>query len=155
MDLLEEAPELDLYDPSWHIYSRNPSVPPHFISVSANVKSCIAAGGGIIGGDVYRSILFSGVYIGKDSKVANSILMPNVRIGENTVIENTIIAENTVIGDNCYIGCALPINKEAKQEMIDSDITVIGENMAIPDGIKIRSGSMLDNDSFIVYQAVV
>jgi glucose-1-phosphate adenylyltransferase len=155
MDLLEEASELNLYDPAWRIYSRNPEEPPHFISVSANVKSCIAAGGGVIGGDVYHSILFSGVYIGKGSKVANCILMPNVRIGENTVIENSIIAENTVIGDNCYIGCGLSINKETKQEMTDSDITVIGENMVIPDGIKIGAGSMMDNDSFIVYQAVV
>jgi glucose-1-phosphate adenylyltransferase len=155
MELLEETPKLNLYDPGWHIYSRNPAEPPHYISVSANVKCCIAAGGGIIGGDVYHSVLFSGVYIGKGSKVANSILMPNVRIGENTIIENAIIAENTIIGDNCFLGCGNSINKELIPEMTDSDITVIGENMVIPDGIKIGTGSMIDNDSFIVYQAVV
>ena len=51
-----------------------------------------------------RSVLFSGVYVGKGSKIIDSILMPNVKVGENTVIQNAIIGEDDVIGDNCRIG---------------------------------------------------
>jgi glucose-1-phosphate adenylyltransferase len=155
MDLLEEGPELDLYDPGWRIYSRNPVEPPHFISVGANVKSCIITEGGIINGDVIHSVLFSGVYIGKGSKVTNSILMPNVRVGENTIIDHAIIAENTIIGDNCHIGYGSVLNKENILNMHGAEITVIGENVIIPAGTKIDNGIMMDADDFRTYQAVV
>lgn len=154
MDLLEEAPELDLYDPGWRIYSRNPVEPPHFIALGANVRRCIITEGGIIYGDVYHSVLFSGVTVGRGSKISNSILMPNVKIGENTIIDNAIIAENTVIGDNCYIGYKGQ-TEEDDMEMMDTDITVIGENLVIPSGYKLKHGIMVDIENLRAYQAVV
>jgi glucose-1-phosphate adenylyltransferase len=155
MDLLEESPELDLYDPGWRIYSRNPVEPPHFIALGANVRRCIITEGGIIYGDVYHSILFSGVTIGRGSKISNSILMPNVKVGENTIIENAIIAENTIIGDNCRIGCRLKTEDECKTDAKDKDITVIGENIVLPSGYILDKGLMIDADNFRAYQAVV
>jgi glucose-1-phosphate adenylyltransferase len=129
--------------------------PPHYISVGANVKSCIITEGGIVNGDVYHSVLFSGVYIGKGSKIADSILMPNVRIGENSIIERAIIAENTIIGDNCYIGYGSALNKDNKLNDPGAEITVIGENTILPSGTKIMNGIMMDADDFQTYQAVV
>lgn len=154
MDLLEETPELDLYDPGWRIYSRNPVEPPHFIALGANVRRCIITEGGIIYGDVYHSVLFSGVTVGRGSKINNSILMPNVKVGENTIIENAIIAENTIIGDNCYIGFRVRSEEECK-ETKESDITVVGENLKLPSGFKLDKGIMIDADNFRAYQAVV
>ncbi len=154
MDLLEESHELDLYDPSWRIYSRNPVEPPHFIALGANVRNCIITEGGMIYGDVCHSVLFSGVTVGRGSRVHNSILMPNVKIGDNTIIENSIIAENTIIGDNCYIGF------NAKTDCMDqltkpSEITVVGENLVLPAGYKLDKGIMIDTENYRAYQAVV
>ena len=153
MDLLEESSELDLYDPAWRIYSRNPVEPPHYIARGANVRSCIITEGGMIYGDVKHSVLFAGVTVGKGSKIRNSILMPNVKIGENTIIENAIIAENTVVGDNCYIGYSTSI--EEKPNMDGNDITVIGENLTLPSGYKLDKGIMVDSENFLSYQAVI
>ncbi|MDF2513116.1 MAG: glucose-phosphate adenylyltransferase [Herbinix sp.] len=153
MDLLEESSELDLYDPAWRIYSRNPVEPPHFIARGANVKSCIITEGGMIYGDVNHSVLFAGVTVGKGSRVRNSILMPNVKIGENTIIENAIIAENTVIGDNCYIGYST--STQEKPSMDGNDITVIGENLTLPSGYKLDKGIMVDSENFLSFQAVI
>jgi glucose-1-phosphate adenylyltransferase len=155
MDLLEESPELDLYDPGWRIYSRNPVEPPHFIALGANVRRCIITEGGIIYGDVYHSVLFSGVTIGRGSKIHNSILMPNVKVGENTEIENAIVAENTVIGDNCRIGCRSKNEDECKVELKGNDITVVGENLILPSGYTLDKGIMIDSDNYRAYQAVV
>lgn len=156
MDLLEESPELDLYDPGWRIYSRNPVEPPHFIALGANVRHCIVTEGGMIYGDVYHSVLFSGVTVGRGSKVTNSILMPNVRVGENVIIENAIIAENAMIGDNCHIGYRGTLEDECKLEPKNSDdITVIGENLTLPNGFVLDKGVMIDIDNFRAYQAVV
>lgn len=154
MDLLEENPELDLYDPGWRIYSRNPVEPPHFIAHGANVRRCIITEGGIIYGDVYHSVLFSGVTIGRGSKIHNSILMPNVKVGENTIIENAIIAENTVISDNCCIGCGLR-SEEDMRDAGDGEIAVIGENLMLPSGYRLDKGLMIDADNYLAYQAVV
>jgi glucose-1-phosphate adenylyltransferase len=155
MDLLEEAPELDLYDPGWRIYSRNPVKPPHFIALGANVRRCIITEGGVIYGDVYHSVLFSGVIVGRGSKIHNSILMPNVKVGENTIIENAIIAENTIIGDNCYIGYKAHAEEDEMIEVKDCDITVVGENLVLPTGYKLDKGIMIDADNYRAYLAVV
>ncbi len=154
MDLLEESPELDLYDPAWRIYSRNPVEPPHFIALGANVRRCIITEGGIIYGDVYHSVLFSGVKVGRGSKIHNSILMPNVKVGENTVIENAIIAENTIIGDNCYIGYRSHLPQEDWKER-ECEIAVIGENLLLPSGYRLEKGIMIDSENYLAYQAVV
>ncbi len=153
MDLLEESSELDLYDPAWRIYSRNPVEPPHYIARGANVKSCIITEGGMIYGDVNHSVLFAGVTVGKGSMVRNSILMPNVKIGENTIIENAIIAENTVVGDNCYIGYSQ--DSQERTNMDGNDITVIGENLTLPSGYKLDKGIMVDSENFLSFQAVI
>lgn len=155
MDLLEEKPKLNLYDPEWKIYSRNPVEPPHFIAPGANVRRCIVTEGGIIHGDVYHSVLFSGVTVGRGSKIHNSILMPNVKVGENSVIENAIVAENTIVGDGCYLGYKMRTEEEDRQEVRESEITVIGENLTLSSGFKLDKGNMIDSDNFRAYQAVV
>jgi glucose-1-phosphate adenylyltransferase len=155
MDLLEEAPELDLYDTGWKIYSRNPVEPPHYISVGANVKRCIITEGGIIYGDVLHSVLFAGVTVGRGSRVSNSILMPNVKIGENVIIENAIIAENTVIGDNSHIGYSSEVENSMAAEDNHRDITVVGENLVLPTGYRLPEGSMVDAENYKAFQTAI
>lgn len=146
MDLLEDPPKLDLYDPKWRIYARNPVEPPHYIASGASVKRCIITEGGMIYGDVSHSVLFSGVYIGKGSRISNSILMPKVRIGMNTVIENAIIGEGAAIGDDCHIGCEAPQDGRCTYGIDTSGLTVIGEGVEVPSRIKIGRGNMADKN---------
>lgn len=155
MDLLEESNELNLQERGWRIYSRNSVEPPHFIAPTANVKRCILADGGIICGEAYHSVLFSGVTIGRGSRIHNTILMPNVKVGENVVIENAIIAENTIISDSCRIGCKNKTEEEIKNEAKNFGITVIGESLVLPVGCKIDKGDIIDSDHCRLWQAVV
>lgn len=148
MDLLEEPPKLDLYDPKWRIYARNPVEPPHYIAQGASVKSCIITEGTMIYGEVNHSVLFSGVYIGKGSQIKDSVIMPNVRIGMNTIIENSIIGEGAVIGDNCYIGIGPMKTNECYPDVYTNGITVIGESVIIPNEIKIGKNVVVDTKNF-------
>lgn len=145
MDLLDDDSELELNDPGWRIYSRNPVEPPHYIAPWAKVSNCIITEGGMIYGEIDRSVLFAGVKVGKGSRIINSILMPNVTIGDNTVIENAIVAENTYIGDDCYVGHG--------KKRSGNGITVIGENLIISSGKVIDKGSTLGPDSKMVCQS--
>lgn len=146
MDLLNEPPQPDLYDMQWRIYSRNPIKPPHYISENAMVSRSIITEGCEIYGDVSHSVLFSGVHVGKGSKIIDSILMPDVNVGENTIIENAIIGEDITIGDNCHIGFGNNRTNECAPEIYRSGITVIGEGVTIPSGVKIGKNVMVDKN---------
>jgi glucose-1-phosphate adenylyltransferase len=146
MDLLNDPPQLDLYDTQWRIYSRNPGKPPHYVSGESTVIRSIITEGCEIYGDVSRSVLFSGVYVGKGSKIIDSILMPNVKVGENTVIQNAIIGEDDVIGDNCRIGYGDEDINRCAPDIYKNGITVLGEGITVSSGVRIGKNVMIDKD---------
>lgn len=97
MDLLNKENELDLDDDTWKVYSRNTARPAQYIGEEAEVKNTLITEGCIVHGETQNSLLFNGVYIGKNSVIKDSVIMPNVRIGDNVVIEKAIINSGAVI----------------------------------------------------------
>jgi len=104
MDMLKEDNKLNLFDPSWKIYSVNPIKPPHFAGDTAVIKNSLIGEGCIIYGEVKNSVLFPGVYVGRGTKVIDTVVMPKVIIGDNVTIERTIIGLESVIKNGCRIG---------------------------------------------------
>ena len=45
MDLLDPNVPLELNDPEWRIYSRNPVMPPHYVAKGATIQNSLAAEG--------------------------------------------------------------------------------------------------------------
>lgn len=132
MDLLADEPILNLNDSKWRIYTVNPALPPQFISGEAKVNSSLINEGCQVYGQVFRSILFPGVYVGEGTRIVDSVLMPNVKVGSNTVIEKAIIGVETIIGNNCKIGCSFHGTcQKCGQEC--SQITVVEGHIEIPD----------------------
>ena len=131
MDLLQESPELDLYDKKWKVYSEDVNYPPHYISKDGRVKSSLINEGCIVEGSVENSILFQSVKIGKNSVVKDSLVFPNVVIGDNVVIEKSIIGENTVISDGKVISQDSDDYKNSSHEISETGIVVIGEESEI------------------------
>lgn len=97
MDLLNKENELDLDDDTWKVYSRNAARPAQYIGEEAEIKNTLITEGCIVHGEAQNSLLFNGVYIGKNSIIKDSVIMPNVRIGDNVVIEKAIINSGAVI----------------------------------------------------------
>ncbi|SMF89363.1 glucose-1-phosphate adenylyltransferase [Paenibacillus uliginis N3/975] len=104
MDLLSELSELNLNDPAWRIYTRNPNQPAEYIAPGAKVRNCMINEGCSVYGEVNHSVLFYGVEVGEGSVVTDSVIMPQVRIGRNVRIHRAIITENMVIEDGTVIG---------------------------------------------------
>ncbi|HOM43668.1 MAG TPA: glucose-1-phosphate adenylyltransferase, partial [Bacillota bacterium] len=123
MDLLKEDNRLNLFDPKWKIYSVNAIKPPHFAGATADIKCSMVGEGCVIHGEVRNSVLFPGVYIGKDTKVIDTVVMPKVMIGENVVVERAIIGLESVINNGCRIG-----------DSTSGSITLIGEYEQLPQG---------------------
>ena len=120
MDLLDPNVTLDLKD----IYSRNPMMPPHYVSPDANIQNSLVADGCNVEGNLEFSILFSGVTVGKGATINSSIIMPGAVIEEGASVQFAIVAENTVIGKNAVVGQ----RPEAVENRDDWGIAVIGES---------------------------
>lgn len=104
MDLLEENPPFDLYDPNWKMYSVNPNQAPQYIGKDACVEQSVINEGCQIEGEVQHSVLFYDVRVGEGSLVKDSVIMPGARIGKDVTIHRAIVASCAVIEDGATIG---------------------------------------------------
>jgi len=138
MDLLSPDSTLDLYDSSWHIYSRNPGMPPHYASPDADISESMVTEGCHVSGIVSNSILFAGVRIHEGAVVRDSVVMPNTEIGSGSTVRYSIIAEDVTIGCDVEFKGSSP-----------SLITVIGPGTVIPDGSVIEDGARISADEAI------
>lgn len=136
MDLLDPNVTLDLKD----IYSRNPMMPPHFVSNDAVIQNSLVADGCNVYGNLEFSILFSGVTIGKGATINSSIIMPGAVIEEGATVQFAIIAENTVVRKNAVVGA----KPEDCANRDDWGIAVVGENAIIDDGAVVKPKEMID-----------
>ncbi|WP_151738015.1 glucose-1-phosphate adenylyltransferase [Paenibacillus tengchongensis] len=114
MDLLSDEPPLNLNDPNWRIFTRNPNAPAQYVAPGARVSSCIINEGCTVYGEVKHSVLFYGVEVGEGSVITDSVIMPKVKIGKNVRIHKAIISENTVIEDYMEIG----VERENEDEIL-------------------------------------
>jgi len=144
MDLVKRVPEFNLYDPEWKIYTPNPVKPPHYVAPTGSIKTSIVAEGCMIYGKVRNSVLFPGVFVGKDTLIENSIVMSNSHISEGCVLDHCIIGENVVVGSGVTIGVGENIPNEDKPGIYNSGITVVGERAEIPEGTVIGKNVMID-----------
>lgn len=121
MDLISDNNTLNIHDSTWKIYSLNPTMPPHFAGEEAEIRDSLVSEGCIIHGKVYHSVLFPGVYIGKDTIIKDSVIMPNTTVGCGCSINKAVIGSNAVMKDRCAVGKG-------------DDIALLG------DGSKVESG---------------
>ena len=120
MDLLDENSGLNLYDEDWKIYSVSPIRPAQYIGKEAIVKNSLIVEGCAINGKVENSVIYEGVYIGKNSVIKDSVIMSDVKIGDNVVIEKAIIGSEAKIRRVCKIGDGKSVAVVAAKEDIKS-----------------------------------
>ena len=142
MDLLGEKPELNLNDPAWRIYTRNPVMPPHYTDAAADVKNSLVAEGCVVRGKVEHTVLFCGTKVGTGAAVADAVVFPNAEIGEKCLVKKAIIGENSIIGDGVQIGVP-PEEGETVDNRLTGDIVLIGNDVTIPAGTRIPSGAVV------------
>lgn len=97
MDLLGDEPRLVLSGDEWPVYSPELSLPPHYHGAEANVSCSLISGGSVILGEVERSVIFPGVYIGPGAKVKDAVIMPQARIESGAVVSGAIVIPNAVL----------------------------------------------------------
>ncbi|MEG0309157.1 MAG: glucose-1-phosphate adenylyltransferase [Clostridium sp.] len=118
MDLLKGDNGLSLHDEDWKIYSVNPVSPAQFVGSDANVKNSLIVEGCTVYGTVENSVLFQGVYVGKNTIIRDSVVMTNSHIGDDVVINKAIIGSEVIVNKESRIGNGDEIAVVASKEEI-------------------------------------
>ena len=106
MDLLDKNNELNLFDPSWKIYTEDTTTPPHYIGPNADIKRSFITQGCMIDGEIKNSVLFTSAKIDTGAKVIDSVLMPGAIVEAGAVVQRALIADGVHIGKNAVVGSA-------------------------------------------------
>ncbi len=142
MDLLDPNVPLDLYDDSWKIYSRNPVMPPQYVSDTAQIQNAMVSEGCVVEGQLDFSILYPGVVVEPGAVVRDSIVMPGAVLRAGSVVEYSIIAENAEIGENAHVGC----RPENAENLDDWGVTVIAKDIRVGKGAQVPAKAMIEQN---------
>jgi len=110
LELIGQAPELDIYDESWPIWTYQAQLPPaKFIHDEDDLRgvaidSMVSGGDLIEGAEVRHSLLFSQVHVRPRARVEEAVILPGVVIGEGCRIRRCVIDEGCRIPPGTVIG---------------------------------------------------
>jgi glucose-1-phosphate adenylyltransferase len=138
MALLEDVPELDLYDKGWVIHTRSEERAPAKVGSTAQVHRSLISHGCVINGTVVNSVLSPGVRVDVGAVVRDSIVMFDSVIRSGAVVDRSILDKEVVVGPGATIGIG-PDDTPNKKEptRLNTGITVVGKRAVIPRGARI------------------
>ena len=139
MALLEDDPELDLYDKDWVIHTRSEERAPAKVSSTAQVHRSLISHGCVINGTVVNSVLSPGVRVEMGAVVRDSIIMFDSVIRSGAVVDRSILDKEVVVGQGAIVGDGPYDDRPNKQEpgRLNTGITVVGKRAVIPRSTRI------------------
>jgi glucose-1-phosphate adenylyltransferase len=138
LQMTKDFTALDLYDPTWKVYTKSEDLPPVKVGSEAVIHNSLVSNGSVIEGTVINSVLSPGVRVGKGSIVKDSVILNNTIISEDVIIERCIIDKKVTIGRSSHLGFGNDFqpNKD-KPDLLRTGITVVEKNTVIPGFTKI------------------
>jgi len=139
MELLDDHPQLDLYDRDWVVHTRSEERAPARIGPTANVHRSLISHGCQIAGTVERSVLSPGVRVDPGAIVRDSVIMFDTVIRAGAVVDRSIIDKEVSIGPNAVVGTGTDYTTPNRQEptRLNTGITVVGKQATLPAGARI------------------
>lgn len=133
MDLLREAPPLDLHDPAWPIPGVAPSGPAARFEGGASsvTESIVSAGAVVSGATLQRSVLCPGVRVRPGGRIEESVLLPGVRLGRNVVLRRVIVDQGCELPDGIRIGMH-PDEDRARFHVTDGGVALVTAEALAP-----------------------
>ena len=133
MDLLEDLPELNMYDADTRIRSRVTGYPPAKIGRRAYISRSLLDLGCIINGHVEHSVLSPGVYVEEGAVVRDSIIFDDCRIEAGAIVEHSIVDKEVLVGKNAYVGYGDDWTPNMdRPDIVNCGITIVGKRAQIP-----------------------
>ncbi len=138
MDLLEDLPDLNLYDPDSRIRTRVTGYPPAKIGRNAHIARSLVELGCIVNGHVEHTVLSPGVYVEEGAVIRDSIVCDDCRIAAGAIIERSIIDKQVQVGAGAQIGFGddFSVNRE-RPDIVSAGITIIGKRAKVDPGTRV------------------
>jgi glucose-1-phosphate adenylyltransferase len=146
--LLEDQPELDLYDRDWTIHTRSEERAPAQVGPTAQVHRSLISHGCVINGTVVNSVLSPGVRVDVGAVVRDSIVMFDSVIRSGAVVDRSILDKEVVVGPGAIVGDGPDFDTPNRQEptRLNTGITVVGKRAMIPRGARIGRNVKIAGD---------
>ncbi|HET8697866.1 MAG TPA: glucose-1-phosphate adenylyltransferase [Gammaproteobacteria bacterium] len=104
LELLADAPQVDLHDRDWPICVRLPQRPPARFVGEGRAARSIVASGCWVAGQVEESVLSADCVVEHGAAVRRSVVLPEAKIGRGCRITNAVIGAGCVLPDGTIIG---------------------------------------------------
>ena len=139
MALLEDRPELDLYDQEWVIHTRSEERAPAKVGSTAQIHRSLISHGCVIEGTVVNSVLSPGVRVDVGAVVRDSIVMFDSVIRAGAVVDRAILDKEVVVGQGAIVGEGPYDGPPNRPEpgRLNTGITVVGKQSIIPRGARL------------------
>src|SRR6266508_4206033 len=148
MALLDDDPELDLYDREWLIHTRSEERAPARVGATSQVHRSLISHGCVINGTVVNSILSPGVRVDVGAMIRDSIVMFDTVIRSGAVVDRAILDKEGVVGQGAIVGEGSDFSTPNRQEpgRLNSGITVVGKRSVVPRGVRIGRNVKIGGD---------
>ena len=138
MDLLEDLPELNLYDQETPIQTNATGLPPAKVGRHSYVSRSLASAGCIINGQVEHSVLSPGVYVEEGAVVRDSIVFNGTYIQSGAIVERSVLDKEVQIGNNCHVGFGDDFQpNEERPDIVNCGISIIGKRVKLPPFLRV------------------
>lgn len=138
MDLLEDLPELDLYEPTGRIRTPVTGYPPAKIGRHAYLARSLVESGCIINGHVEHSVLSPGVYVEEGAVIRDSIIFDDCHVEWGTVIEHCILDKEVHVSQNCFLGYGDDYSpNQERPDVVNCGITIVGKRARLLPGTRV------------------
>ncbi len=135
MEMISPAPELNLYDQNWPVWTYQRQLPPaKFVfddddRRGAAVDSAVSGGCIISGSKLRKSLLFSDVRIHSFSSIEETVILPECEIGRNCKIKRAIIDRGCKVPPGTEIGFDPEQDKANGFRITDKGVALITRKM--------------------------
>jgi glucose-1-phosphate adenylyltransferase len=145
MALLEENPDLDLYDSKWVIHTRSEERPPVKCIPPGELIKSLASNGCTIYGTVINSVLSPGVRVEKGAVVRDSVIMNDTIVCAGASVSCCILDKEIEVGANARLGVGKDDTpNKLEPANINTGITIVGKRAHIPAGATIGRNCRID-----------
>ena len=137
LELVHVAPELNLYDEEWPIWTYQLQQPSAKFVLDEDGRrgmaiNSIVSGGCIISGAIVnQSLLFSNVHVDERSSVHRAVVLPNVKIGAGCTIRKAILDEGCEVPDGTQIGVD-PVADAARFHITEGGVVLVTQEKLHP-----------------------
>ncbi len=145
LDLLGDAPGIELNDLGWLVYTKSEERPPARIGPAAVISRSMVSHGCVIEGRVEHSVLSPGVRVEPGAVVRDSIVMFDAVIERDATLDRAIVDKEARIGRGASVGTGDDLRPNHDEpERLNAGITLVGKRAHVPEGVEIGRNCRID-----------